>query len=48
MAAGLPSPINKLLTLWLPPDFTQKDENTLGWILKQDSLTWEKLVVSHY
>lgn len=46
MAAGLPKPINIVLTLWLPPKFEQTDENTLGFILKQDGLTWEKLVVS--
>lgn len=45
MAAGLPKPINMVLTLWLPPKFVQKDENTLGYILKQDDLTWERLVV---
>ncbi|BEJ18218.1 hypothetical protein CspHIS471_0704950 [Cutaneotrichosporon sp. HIS471] len=44
MASGLPHPINGILTLALPPDFSQKEENTLGWILRQDSLTWEKLV----
>ncbi|GMK59476.1 hypothetical protein CspeluHIS016_0800820 [Cutaneotrichosporon spelunceum] len=44
MASGLPHPINGILTLALPPDFSQKEENTLGWILRQDTLTWEKLV----
>lgn len=46
MAVDLPPPIDKVLTLWLPPDFEQKAENTLGYVLKQDGLTWEDLVVS--
>lgn len=46
MATDLPPPINKILTLWLPPDFVQKPENTLAYVLQQDDLTWEKLVVS--
>lgn len=46
MAVGLPPPINNILTLWLPPNFEQKPENTLGHVLQQDSLTWEHLVVS--
>nr|XP_031862788.1 uncharacterized protein CI109_001800 [Kwoniella shandongensis]KAA5529860.1 hypothetical protein CI109_001800 [Kwoniella shandongensis] len=44
MAINLPPPINNILTLWLPPDFAQKEENTLGYVLKQDSLTWDQLV----
>lgn len=46
MAKDLPAPLNKILGLWLPPDFTQKVENTLGYMLRQDTLTWETLVVS--
>jgi hypothetical protein len=46
MAANLPPPLNRILGLWLPPDFTQKQENTLGYVLRQDTLTWETLVVS--
>lgn len=46
MAVNLPDPLNGILTLWLPPDFEQKKENTLGHILEQKDLTWEKLVVS--
>lgn len=45
MAINLPHPLNGILTLWLPPNFTQKEENTLGYVLRQPSLTWEKLVV---
>lgn len=49
MAKGLPSPINNVLTLWLPPNFDQREENTLGYLLKQETLTWEQLVVcSHF
>jgi hypothetical protein len=46
MAIDLPTPLNRILTLFLPPDFTQKDENTLGYHLRQSDLTWEDLVVS--
>jgi len=46
MAANLPPPLNRILGLWLPPDFAQKQENTLGYVLRQDTLTWETLVVS--
>jgi hypothetical protein len=46
MAASLPPPLNRILGLWLPPDFAQKQENTLGYVLRQDTLTWETLVVS--
>lgn len=46
MAANLPPPLNRILGLWLPPDFTQKQENTLGYVLRQNTLTWETLVVS--
>lgn len=46
MAVDLPPPINQVLTLWLPPDFEQKPENTLDYVLQQDGLTWEHLVVS--
>lgn len=45
MAKSLPPPINNLLSLSLPPDFSRSDENTLGYMLKQDTLTWENLVV---
>ncbi len=48
MAVGLPSPLNGILSLWLPPNFEQKEENTLGYILRQDDLSWESLVVSHH
>ncbi|OCF35465.1 hypothetical protein I316_03017 [Kwoniella heveanensis BCC8398] len=43
MALDLPSPLNNILALWLPPDFTQKEENTLGYVLRQPDLTWDKL-----
>lgn len=46
MAVHLPTPLNGILTLWLPPTFAQKEENTLGWVLRQSDLTWEALVVS--
>jgi hypothetical protein len=46
MAKGLPPPINNVLTLWLPPDFVKTEENTLGYVLQQDTLTWEQLHVS--
>ena len=45
-AAHLPSPLNGILTLSLPPTFVQDEKNTLGHALKQDDLTWERLVVS--
>ncbi|WVQ98746.1 hypothetical protein IAU59_005877 [Kwoniella sp. CBS 9459] len=44
MALDLPPPLNNILTLWLPPDFAQNEENTLGYALKQPDLSWEKLV----
>ncbi|KAL7423983.1 hypothetical protein Q5752_001568 [Cryptotrichosporon argae] len=44
MASGLPSPLNGILTLWLPPSFEEVDENTLGHLLRQADLTWERLV----
>ncbi|RSH91959.1 hypothetical protein EHS25_009329 [Saitozyma podzolica] len=44
MASTLPAPLNNILGVWLPPDFTQKPENTLGHVLQQPSLTWEALV----
>ena len=44
MAVHLPPPLNNVLSLWLPPDFVKTDENTLGYLLKQDTLTWETLV----
>ncbi|WVQ78290.1 hypothetical protein IAT38_000375 [Cryptococcus sp. DSM 104549] len=44
MAVSLPPPVNGILGLWLPPDFKEVEENTLGWVLKQDTLTWEELV----
>ncbi|KIR39372.1 hypothetical protein I307_06003 [Cryptococcus deuterogattii 99/473] len=44
MALGLPEPLEKALTLWLPPDFVEEEENTLQYILRQPSLTWEELV----
>lgn len=43
-AAHLPSPLNGILTLSLPPTFVQDETNTLGHALKQDDLTWEQLV----
>ncbi|WVF72166.1 hypothetical protein IAT40_006978 [Kwoniella sp. CBS 6097] len=43
MALGLPPPLNSILSLWLPPDFTQQEENTLGYVLKQPDLTWNAL-----
>ncbi|RXK39529.1 hypothetical protein M231_03198 [Tremella mesenterica] len=43
-ATRLPPPLNEILTLWLPPKFEQNEKNTLGYILKQDNLTWERLV----
>lgn len=46
MATDLPPPLNGILSLWLPPDFVQKKENTLGFVLGQEELTWEALVVS--
>lgn len=46
MALDLPEPLEKALTLWLPPDFVEEEENTLQYILRQSSLTWEELVVS--
>jgi hypothetical protein len=46
MARKLPPPINNVLTLWLPPTFAKTTENTFGYLLKQDTLTWEKLHVS--
>lgn len=46
MALDLPEPLEKALTLWLPPDFVEEEENTLQYILRQPSLTWEELVVS--
>lgn len=45
MATNLPRPLNTVLTLFLPPSFEQKQENTLAYILKQGDLTWERLVV---
>jgi hypothetical protein len=45
MATDLPAPLNKILGLWLPPDFAQKPENTLGYVLRQETLDWESLVV---
>ncbi|OXG91217.1 hypothetical protein C345_01199 [Cryptococcus neoformans A2-102-5] len=44
MALDLPEPLEKALTLWLPPDFVEEEENTLQYILRQPSLTWEELV----
>nr|KIR46478.1 hypothetical protein I312_03964 [Cryptococcus bacillisporus CA1280] len=44
MALGLPEPLEKALTLWLPPDFVEEEKNTLQYILRQPSLTWEELV----
>ena len=38
--------MDKILKLWLPPTFSEVEENTLGSILQQDTLTWEALVVS--
>jgi hypothetical protein len=46
MATDLPAPLNNILELWLPPDFTRVPENTLGYQLKQKTLPWEELVVS--
>lgn len=46
MAEALPPPLNNILGIWLPPDFVQKEENTLGFVLKQNHLSWERLVVS--
>ena len=46
MAIDLPSPLDGILSLWLPPHFSKTDENTLGYVLNQDTLTWESLVVS--
>jgi hypothetical protein len=46
MALHLPAPLNNILSLWLPPDFTKTDENTLNYVLRQSTLTWEALVVS--
>ncbi|WVR05222.1 hypothetical protein IAU60_002234 [Kwoniella sp. DSM 27419] len=43
MGLRLPPALRHILALWLPPDFSQSDENTLGYILRQPSLTWEKL-----
>ncbi|WWD01374.1 hypothetical protein V866_008317 [Kwoniella sp. B9012] len=44
MSVNLPPPLNNILALWLPPSFAQKEENTLGYVLKQPSLTWDQLV----
>nr|XP_019042668.1 hypothetical protein I302_08372 [Kwoniella bestiolae CBS 10118]OCF21598.1 hypothetical protein I302_08372 [Kwoniella bestiolae CBS 10118] len=44
MAVNLPAPLNNILALWLPPSFAQNQENTLGYVLKQPSLTWDQLV----
>ncbi|OCF54114.1 hypothetical protein L486_08308 [Kwoniella mangroviensis CBS 10435] len=44
MSVDLPPPLNNILALWLPPSFAQKEENTLGYVLKQPSLTWDQLV----
>ncbi|ODN83159.1 hypothetical protein L202_01356 [Cryptococcus amylolentus CBS 6039] len=44
MGKTLPSPLDKVLTIWLPPTFAKKKENTLGHLLQQPSLTWETLV----
>ncbi|ORX39882.1 hypothetical protein BD324DRAFT_615370 [Kockovaella imperatae] len=44
MAVHLPAPMNKILSLRLPPDFKESEENTLGHVFKQDTLTWEALV----
>lgn len=46
MSAGLPAPLNNILALGLPPDFADKEENTLGYLLRRPSLTWASLVVS--
>ena len=46
MAVKLPPPLNKCLTLWLPPKFAKTEDNTLGYVLRQEDLTWEALVVS--
>jgi hypothetical protein len=45
MAVGLPSPLNDILSLWLPPTFEQIKTNTLGFILRRTDLTWDELVV---
>ncbi|KAL1409706.1 hypothetical protein Q8F55_003702 [Vanrija albida] len=44
MATRLPPPANNVLSFYLPPNYTQKEENTIGHLLKQDNLTWETLV----
>ncbi|WVQ70062.1 uncharacterized protein L199_008286 [Kwoniella botswanensis] len=44
MSVNLPPPLNNISALWLPPSFAQKEENTLGYVLKQPSLTWDQLV----
>jgi hypothetical protein len=45
MTSKLPKPIDNILALWLPPDLAEKEENTLGYLLRQPELTWEALVV---
>ncbi|WVQ71703.1 hypothetical protein IAR50_001244 [Cryptococcus sp. DSM 104548] len=47
MGKSLPSPLDQVLTIWLPPTFAKKKENTLGHLLQQPSLTWEKLDTIH-
>ncbi|WWD10120.1 hypothetical protein V865_008253 [Kwoniella europaea PYCC6329] len=48
MSVNLPPPLNNILALWLPPSFAQKEENTLGYVLKQPSLTWDQLVAGEW
>ncbi|WVW83067.1 hypothetical protein I302_105084 [Kwoniella bestiolae CBS 10118] len=48
MAVNLPAPLNNILALWLPPSFAQNQENTLGYVLKQPSLTWDQLVAGEW
>nr|ODN88029.1 hypothetical protein L203_03235 [Cryptococcus depauperatus CBS 7841] len=44
MARNLPSPLDTILSLHLPPDFEQTEENTLGYLLQQPDLSWDQLV----